>query len=147
MDSFDQNILAIIEKLAYPFFLVRQNLSIKCTCTKAGTGQPLSGCPRCLGTGFKIKIVEIRGASQESTMPTTMREGSGFVIAKSYYVSHDYPIAKDNIIVDGDQCYFVYQKNDLTSFHGNKVYQKCLGMAKKTDVEQFMSAFNKIVKR
>lgn len=112
-----------------------------------GTGQALPGCPRCLGTGYKVKILEIVGASQESTMPATMREQGGFVIAKNYYVSFDYPIEKDNIIVDKGRVFFVYQMNELTGFHGSQVYQKCLSMQKKTDTTAFLEAFNKIVKR
>lgn len=147
MNSFDKNVLRIIDKLSYNFFLVQQNKNIRCTCQKIGTGQALPGCPRCLGTGYKIKIREAYGASQESTMPATVREQGAFVIARNYYINYDYHIDNDNIIVDDGEVFFVYQQNELRGFHGQKVYQKCLSMKKKTDVTAFLEAFNKIVKR
>lgn len=146
MNAFNKNVLRIIDLFSYSFFLIRQNKSIRCTCQKEGTGQAEPTCPRCLGTGYKVKILEIVGASQESTMPATVREQGGFVIGKNYYISSEYPIEKDNIIIDNGEAYFVYQMNDKTGFHGSKVYQKCLAMQKKTDVSALLDTFNRIVK-
>ena len=147
MTTFDSSILKVIEKLSYEFFVVNLNPEVKCVCIKDATAQADPTCKKCLGTGFKIKIKQVTGASQDSGIPQTIKAGNQFIIAKNYYIKNDYVLNNDDIIVDNDEVYFVYQKSNLTSFKGNKVYQKCSCIIKKLDSISFMKNFNEIVGR
>ena len=147
MKSFDENILKIIDKLSYEFFVIRLNKDIKCVCIKEGSNQPDPGCKRCLGTGYKIKIKLIDGASQETTIPQTFRTTAKFIVARNYYIKTKYPVEMDDIIVDGDDVFFIYEKANSISFKGNKVYQKCSAITKKLDSKLFLRNFNEIVGR
>jgi hypothetical protein len=149
MNNFDENILKIIEKFSYKFFVVITDHDVKCTCLNGGTTQADPACKKCLGTGFKIKIKEVEGASTESGAPKTIRGSGGFIVAKSFYIKSEYNIELnlDDIIVDGNEVYIVYQGSEKTSFHGQKVYKKYTGIPKKTDATILLKNFNKIVGR
>lgn len=147
MDSFNDNILKIIEKFSYKFFVVIADHKVKCTCLSGGSAQADPACKRCLGTGYKIKIKEVEGASQGSGAPKTIRGSGGFLIARNYYMKSGTNLSLDDIIVDGDDVWFIYQSEDKTSFHGEKVYKKYTAISKKTDVPIFLENFNKIVGR
>lgn len=152
MDSFEKafndNTLEIIKKLSYEFFVVQQDPKVKCTCIIDGTSQADPNCPRCLGIGNKIKIKKISGASMDSSAPTTMRTTAKILIARNYYIPiTETKLYMDNVIVDGNDLYFVYQNTDMRSFHGEVVYQKVTTIPKKLDSDIFMINFRKIIDR
>jgi len=148
MNSFDRSVLRIIERFSYKFFVVIKNEDVKCTCLNHGTNQADPKCKKCLGTGYKIKIKEVEGASQDSNVPETVRPTSGFITARNYYIkSSEVELGLDDIIVDGDSVWSVYQLNDKTSFHGNQVYRKYATVPKKSDKSIFLKNFNEIVGR
>lgn len=147
MNSFDKNILNIIEKFSYKFFVVIRDLNVKCTCLSHGSTQADPACKRCLGTGYKIKIKEIEGASQESNVPETIRPSGGFIIARNYYIKEGTRLKLDDLIIDGDEAWTIYQANNNTSFKGNDVYRKYATIPKKSDTTIFLKNFNEMVGR
>lgn len=144
---FNRGIENIIELLDHEIYVVYLNKHIKCTCLQEGTSQPKPGCKRCLGTGYKIKIRKCMAACQDSSVPSTMRNTSGFVISRNYYVKSKDRLNNDDIIIDGNDIYFLFQGPDYASFDGKQVYQKCSAMPKKLDSEEFFANFNSIVGR
>lgn len=146
-DLFNKNIEYIIELLDHEVYVVYLNKKVKCTCLQEGTSQPDANCKRCLGTGYKIKIRKCMAACQDSSIPSTIRNTTGFVISRNYYVRSKDRLNNDDIIVDGNDVYFLFQGPDYASFDGKQVFQKCSAMPKKLDSEEFFVNFNKIVGR
>lgn len=147
MDGFNDKVYEILDKFSYDVFIIQHNKDFKCTCVNFNTNQADPNCPKCLGMGYKIKIRKIKAASQETTIPSTMKPTNTIMIAKNYYIKSMYPVRENNIIVDDDEIYYVYKKSLNNSFHGEKVYQKCLCPVKKLDSKIFMQNFNKIIGR
>lgn len=145
--TFDRKLERIMELLDHEFYVVYLDKSVKCTCLHQGTGQPEPTCKRCLGTGFKIKIRIVQGVSQESSIPSTMRNTTGFVISRNYYLKSKDRMNNDDLIVDGNGIWFVFQAPDYASFDGEYIYQKCSAMPKKLDPAVFFKNFNQIVGR
>lgn len=147
-ERFNKAVLKIIDMMSHPFFIVQQDFDVKCTCVTDTTVHADPACPRCLGTGFKIKIREIDGASQDTDIPAAMRAGMEIIIARNYYVPAKWGgFKKDNIIVDGDKVLFVYQPWEGRSFKNELVYHKLISITKKLDTKVFLQNFNAIVGR
>lgn len=146
MDGFNQNILEIIERYSYEFFVVKTNQNINCTCVSFETKQSSPACPKCLGTGKKITIKKISGASQETPVPSAMRYSNEVIMARNYYVKYNYPMTDTDMIVDKGEVYSVYRVRPNLGFHGERVYQKCLCAEKKFDTEIFLKNFNSIIR-
>lgn len=144
---FNKNIDRILELLEHEVFVVMLDKKVTCTCLQEGTSQADPTCDKCLGTGFKIKIRKCMAASQDSSVPSTIRNASGFVISRNYYIRFKDKLNNDDVIIDGDEIYFVFQAPSYSAFDGEKVYQKCSAMPKKLDAHLFFKHFNKIVGR
>lgn len=145
--SFNKGVKRIIELLDYEFFIVLANKNIKCTCLEAGTGQANPACPKCLGTGKKIKIRKVKGAAQDSSVPSTTRATTDFIVSRNYYILTTFELNPDDIIVDKDGPWNIFQCVENRSFDGEEQYKKCSCIPKKMDAALFMKNFNKIVGR
>lgn len=146
MDYLSSNILNIIEKFSYKFFVVKQDFNVKCVCIKEGSNQPDPNCPKCLGTGYKIKIYKIKGASKDSGVPANMRNNTQLVVAKEFYITSSFELSNDDIIIDqDDEIYFVYQSQLFKGFEGKKVYRKYICVPKKLDTKVFMKNFKSLI--
>lgn len=145
--TFNRNIERIMELLDHEIYVVYLDKSVTCTCLHPGTSQPEAGCKKCLGTGFKIKIRKALATSQESSVPSTIRNTTGFVISRNYYIKSKDRLNNDDIVIDGTDIWFAFQAPDYASFDGVYIYQKCSCMPKKLDAKIFFENFNKIVGR
>lgn len=145
MERFNRNIINIIKKFSYPFFVIQQDKNVKCSCVNYDTKEADPGCKKCLGLGYKIKIKKIKGACQESDIPSTTRPSNEILISKEYYIDCKYPVFDDNVIVDGEQVLFIYKSQAFRSFKGEKIYQKCSVQKKKFDSKVLLQNFHEIV--
>lgn len=143
--TFNKSIENIMDLLDHEFYVVYLDKSISCTCLHQGTGQAEPTCKRCLGTGFKIKIRKCHGVCQDSAIPSTIRNTTGFVISRNYYFKAKDRLNNDDLIVDDNGVWFAYQGPDYASFDGTQVFQKCSVMPKKLDPDIFFKNFNAIV--
>lgn len=146
-NTFNKNIERIMDLLDHEFYVVYLNKAVRCTCIHQGTSQAEPTCKKCLGTGFKIKIRKVRGVCQDSSIPSTIRNTTGFVISRNYYVKTKDRLNNDDIIVDDNSVWFIFQGPDYASFGGKQVFQKCSVMPKKLDPDMFFKNFNQIVGR
>ena len=113
IDQFGLNILGIIEKMSYDFYLIKPNARVQCKCVDYATKQADPACPLCLGTGCKIIIKVIHGASVDTNIASTANQSGNTVIARNYYVKMSCDIGYDDIIVDDGEVYYVYSiKNE-----------------------------------
>jgi hypothetical protein len=145
MRAFNNNIKRIIEKFSYDFFVIQQDFNIDCSCKNFTTKQADPTCPKCLGTGHKIKVKKIRGASEDRK--ATFRN-SGLdeqTLAYHYYIDAKYPISEQNIIVDGDEVMIAYRIEKKKTANREHVYTKVAAHKKKSDIKIFMKNFSKIV--
>lgn len=146
MKQFNDNIKRIIEKLAYDFYIVQQYFNIKCSCVNFTTKQPAPACPKCLGTGHKIKIKKIRGASQDDKGSFRNLSFNESAFMTSYYVDAKYPMFEQNIIVDNNEVFIVHRIEEKKTANREIVYRKAYGVPKKTHRKEFLSNFYRIVK-
>ena len=142
---YHENIQEVINKYSYTVYIVKLNKEIKCSCRDHGSNQPNPRCPICLGTGYKIKIYPLVGASQTSTIPATFRQESELLITMNFYFLENRLVERDDILVDRDKIYNVYQVSKHTGFHGRPCYSKLSCIPKKLDSKIFMQNFNRIV--
>ena len=144
--AFNKGILNIIDLMKYKIYVINRETDILCTCYNTGTSQADPNCPRCLGTGYKLKIRETEAACNETGAPSVMRNSTEFVVSRTYYIPNDIRLNNDDIIVDNGEPWFVVQGTELRSFEGEKVYSKYTCMNKKLNSDVFMENFNKIIK-
>ena len=101
-------IMEIIRMHSYYCYIINRVRSIRCTCVAHETKQADVNCPLCLGTGNKIKIYKIFCAAQDTKLPTTFRSDD-FIVARDYYVPKKYRVNDEDIIIDNDKVYIVYE--------------------------------------
>lgn len=150
MSLFNDGIMNMIEKYSYDAFMVNQNTNVKCICINPSTKEPDPNCKKCLGTGRKIKIKKVRLSSDNTDVAGSkqmIRESVDILITQVYYLPAKYKFSKDDIIVDGDDAYIVYQSSTGQSDHGEVIYNKIMAVDKKYDQTKFMDNFNEIVGR
>ena len=98
--AFNQMFLNMIDQFSHAFYHIQLDKSFKCTCYKEGTAQPDPKCPKCLGTGYRIKIRKIYGAAQESGIPLTSKEKTSFSMTSNYFVRSRYNIKRQDLFYD-----------------------------------------------
>lgn len=146
MREFNNGIKRIIEKFSYDFFIVQQDFKVKCTCIDFTTKQADPLCPKCLGTGGKIKIKKMRGASSDSSGSFKISGVSESATMTIFYIDAKYPVFEGNIIVDGDDTFMVHRLERKKTTNKEMVYYKAFCNIKKVHSTAFMKNFNRIVK-
>lgn len=147
IDNLHNGIREVIKKFSRDLYLIHADRNIKCTCHLEGSGQPDPDCQKCLGTGFKIYIRKVHGASQTSQLPTSMRAGTNAYIAMNFYFIDNLPIEQDDIVIKDGEPFVVYQLTRQTGFAGRYCYVKVCCTEKKIESKVFMSNFNKLVSK
>lgn len=144
MNKFNQSIKNIIKKFEYEFFVIQQNFEVRCTCHDFSTKQGEPSCKKCLGTGYKIKIKKIKGASEDRKITYRNLALEERSVAYTYFIDEKYPIYEDNIIVDGELALVAYRVERSKTTEA--VYSKCLAVQKKSDSNLLLRMFKDIVK-
>lgn len=145
IENLHDGIQSVIKKFSTDYFLIHLDKKIKCVCHLEGSGQPDPKCVKCLGTGFKIYIRKVRGASQSSQLPTSMRAETKVYIAMNFYLLDNVCIAQDDILIKDASIYNVYQITRHTGFKEKYCYAKVACSEKKLDGDIFWLNFNKII--
>lgn len=143
----DDGIKKIIDTFQYEMYAVHVDESIDCACKNFTTKQGDPKHKLCLGTGQKIKIKKIQGASQESSSSFRNTDTSEAGTAMIYYIDSKYHIKENDIIVDNGDIFVAHRIERKKGTNRDYVYQKCICINKKTDVQVFLKNFNEIVKR
>lgn len=150
-DYFHQRIKETIEECAYEFFLVHPIEEVSCTCINHTTKQPDPKCGKCLGTGFKIRIKKIKGASNE--VPANVgasRNIKGSAVdaeGRTYFIDEKYHICRNDIFVDGQEVFYAYRKYRMKAFGGTSTHFEVEAIPKRNDTAVFVENFNKIMER
>jgi hypothetical protein len=145
-EEFNNNILNILERLSYDFYYIQRNTDVRCTCAKHETSQADPNCPICLGTGYKITVRTVHGASQDSQVPTTIRSDK-FIVARNYYIPNKFTIQINDIIVDDDEMHMIMAFQKMTSFQGSIPFVKASAIKKRFDSKIARKNFYNIIER
>lgn len=131
-EHFHNMILKVIQSCSYKFFVVQQDFSVLCPCTEHATKQADYTCKNCLGTGHKIKIRAMKGASQDDLKGgATMGVRSSRLI-KNYFMESKYKLEEGNLIIDDGIVYYVHRIQKRRGFDGKYIYQEIIA-AKQTN--------------
>lgn len=129
---FHDMIIKTIETCSYKFYLVQQDFDVACTCTEHSTKQADYKCKNCLGTGYKIRIKTLEGASQDELKGgATLGERSARLI-KNYFMKPKFKLTEKNLIIDDDTVFYVHRIQKRRGFDGEYVYQEVMA-AKQTN--------------
>lgn len=144
--EFNNNILNTIKEFEKSMFLIQQDESRYCTCMDINTLEGNPNCPKCLGMGYKIKIKKIKAARQDTELPDALRPTSEILLSTILYMDNKYgKLKRDNIIVDNQDVFYIYQPKQERGFNSKDLYQKAFGLAHKI-LPTFYVNFNKIIK-
>lgn len=143
--NFNNKALKAIRRNLHKFYFLERDLKIKCTCNQHETSQGDPKCPKCLGTGYKIRIREILGATQESDIPSTYRIDN-FVISKNFYIDSKHAVKKDDIFIDDDEIYIVVEVRRQISLEGTIPLKKAACVRKKYDANIISRNLKSIIK-
>lgn len=138
----------IIEGFSTDLYHIALDKSFKCTCYPPQTSSHVGAdpkCPRCLGTGYKIKIRKITGAYQQTDIPNTTKENVNFSMGVDFYIKEKYKVRRDDIIVTEDSVYVAREVKRLRSFNSKEIYAKINSTSKKYNMDIFYKNFLKIV--
>lgn len=145
-NEFNTNIMNMIGEYSYAFYLINRDQSAKCTCILHETSQPNPGCPTCLGTGRRITIRKVIGASQETKIPPTFKSDD-FIMSKNYYINSSIKINEDDLIIDGNEVFWVFSVQNLISLKGTLPYTKYNCVKKRFDAAEMLINFNKAINK
>ena len=143
MRYFDENILKIIDMLEYDMYVVQPNQNVDCVCKNFDTKQGHPRCPRCLGTGQKIKIRKVRGVRQPDNLSY---DSMGITTEKGwYFFKKDYKIRRGDLMVWNNEVEEVVKVDRYCSDSNIPVYYYCEVVPKKADNRVFLTNFYKAV--
>lgn len=146
MIALNEGIRAIIDQFSYEFYVVQQDFHISCSCVDFTTKQPDPACPKCLGTGHKVKIKKIKGASEDQKGSFRNIGIDERTTAVTYFITSKYPIYEKNIIVDEDDVLIVHRLEKKKSTNKEVVYYKVYAHYKKSNVKEFLENFYKVIR-
>lgn len=143
----DKGIRDIIETFQYDVYVVNIDKRIDCSCKNFTTKQGDPAHKLCLGTGQKVKIRAIKAASQETNASFRNDDASEKARGMIYYVDTKYQINDYDLIIDDNDVFIAHRVERHKGTNREHVYQRCLCVNKKTDVQAFLKNFNEIIKR
>lgn len=144
---FNNNIQKVIEECAHNFYLVHANKSIFCTCINHTTKQPDEKCKLCLGTGHKITIRVVRGASNEELKGSISRGDKVAQIARNYFVSFKYKIEANDLMIDDNEIFYAFLVSDMKGLKGVKTHQEILAVKQKNNHDIALRNFYEIIEK
>jgi len=145
MKGFDENIAGLIKMLEYDIWIISPDKHVDCVCKNFDTNQADMMCPRCFGTGFKVKLKKIKGVRQPMAMSASNMQMS--VEAGVYFFRSEYKIQEDDLIVWHDEIEHITRTDRFCSDAQKPVYFRCETKPKKTNTELFLKNFYRAIKK
>lgn len=145
--SFNNGILKIIDTLAFPMYVISIGSDV-CTCVNA-EHSPDINCPKCLGTGHRIRIRRIAGAMEPDDVSIRLNTSPNSSTCNYYYfnarkVSGNF-IKQGNIIVRDNEADILQTPKMYRSDSNKVIYYYCQAIPMKNNLRQFMASFRKVV--
>lgn len=130
-----RELASIIRDYGSDYLLIKINKKVKCKCVTEDYASARSDCPVCLGTGYLVNAVRVRGrvamASIPETLPrmiSTTEPGKIAIPSKQFYLNHKAkPYRRDLIVVcewqDGkpvfDEYTEIFEVNEIEPTRGD----------------------------
>ena len=146
----DEKIQYVVQLFYYPMWFVIRDNDIMCPCVNYETKQAKLGCPICLGTGHKIKIVREKAARQTTESLTARGKGMGFGEcnpAERYFTLTDLKLVEGDIIIDGTNVNIVQWYMPGRTDHPEPVYYRCVASRMKNNKDLFLRAFRNLIRK
>lgn len=141
-ESFAQE---VIDNWDYTFWVVKQIPNTKCKCIYNTTKQPDLNCPLCLGTGSKIKIYKVRGASRETKEFEALRAEFPTLTPKIFYIKSKLFIDYQDLIIDKESIYTVYATQFHRGLNGEFKFTRCVCPTVKFNRYGILKNFRKLL--
>lgn len=140
----------VIEKCSYEFYVVHPIESVNCTCVNQATKQPNPSCINCLGTGHKIRIKKILGASndiEQTVAGRGVRGSAAESVGRTYFIKNIYPINELDLIIDGNNIFNVYRIYERRGLAGYLTHNEVKVVPKRNDKAIILNNFKTIMKK
>lgn len=145
MKSFNKNLRDIIQKIEYPMYIVQQDYRYTCTCNDIASKQGNADCPKCLGTGYKIKIRKIKGVWQPEEITIRLDSMPNNVLSGVFYFREqgNLNVEEGNVVIrDADNIEIIQKpKRWYTDSNDEVVYYQCTCVKKRNFREKFWKLF------
>lgn len=147
-EYFHKRIKETLDSCAYDFYVVHADLDKKCTCVTHATQEGDPACIMCLGTGRKIRIKKVRGASNDDIDNVGGRGVKGIIgesTIRTYFVDAKYIITEDDLIIDQDKVHYAFRMKEMRGFNGELTHREIRVLPYKNDAKIIIKNFNKIM--
>ena len=144
MQPMDERIQYVIKLFYYPMWFIKLNKQVTCPCVNHNTKQSEPGCPLCLGTGYKIKLIRAKAARQTTENSAFRGEGIGFSEKNAtdrFFTLDNLELKEDDIIIDNGNVNIVQYYMPGRTNASHPVYYRTIASRKKVDVDVFLRAF------
>lgn len=141
-ESFAQE---VIDSWDYNFWVVKQISQMNCKCIDPTSKTPDLNCKLCLGTGKKIKIYKVSGASRESKEFEALRAEFPTVTPKIFYIKSKLFIEKQDLIIDEEGLYNIYATQFYRGINGEYKFTKCVCPFQKMGASYILKNFKELL--
>ncbi len=147
--SFNRKIRKIIHKLEYKMYVVIRDKTMACPC-RDNNNTPDPGCPKCLGTGNKIKVKCITGVMEPDEVSLRL-EGQQQAAPSNYYYFDADKVSKEavdagNIIVREDEADILQGAKKYRSDSNKVIYYYTEAVPMKSNIKLFLKNFYNLVR-
>ena len=102
-----ETVKRVLKRYGYYFYVIKRFPNIKCSCLDPVTKDSNPNCPKCLGTGSKIKIYKVFGCLREAKEREISIAQNMSASPKIAYIKGLHRYEKDDIIVDDENVYHI----------------------------------------
>lgn len=142
---FSGNIKLIISQFEYDLKIIIPDDSMICTCVSPDSKAIDLKCPKCLGTGHRIRIRNYKGANRANMISFRTYGVSENSVTNIFYFRDAYPVKKDDIIVDGSDMFLIENVKKETGANNSVIYYRAEANPVKLYNEIRLENFKKII--
>lgn len=148
--SFNRGLQRLIKKVEWPMYIVNVDRNFRCSCLDKRSNQGKPECPLCLGTGYRIKVREVKAVKQPYT--SSNRGGGTTVslqgVANVYYMSAKEGEAKlGDFMVHGNEIDVIKYVRKFRTDSPDLQFYEMPAVLKKYENERFLDGLKKILKK
>lgn len=131
-------------------WFIKLDKQIRCPCFDHDEHTTKLGCPICLGTGYKIKLIRAKGARQTTEDIGMRGEGIGYseqTAVQRFFTLENLELTSSDIIVDNNEVFIVQSYFPGRTNMNKPVYYRTIATPKKMDLKIFLETFHSLLRR
>lgn len=148
--SFNRGVHKLINTVQWPMYVININNKQNCVCLNETNNESNPACPKCLGTGHKIKIRKIQAVKQpfKSAARAMGSSNSLNTLVSTYYIDAKYaPIKIGDMIVHEKEIDVIKVVKLYRTDSSKDQFYVCPAVLHKYDNDILIENFNKIIKK